>query len=53
MGTLADLHRLMMQLDDDLGIEVKIVGHPRKIELREGVEVIGAIPAVKLREIEP
>ena len=50
-GNLPDLHGLMVQFDDDFGIEVKIVGHPGEIELRQGVQVIGAISAVKLREV--
>ena len=41
----------MVQFDDDLGIEMKIVGHPREIELRQRVQIIGAISAVKLRQV--
>ncbi len=44
---------LVMQLDDDLGVEVEIIRHPREIDLPQRVQIVGAIAAVKLRQIHP
>ena len=48
---LTDRHRLMVEFDDDLRVEMKIVGHPGEIQLGERVQIICAISAVKFRQV--
>ena len=50
---LADLHGLVVQLDDDLGVEVEIVGHAARNRCcASACRLIGAISAVELGEVQ-
>ncbi len=44
---------LMVQLDDDFRVEVEIVGHVIEVDARQGVQIICAVAAVELRQIQP
>src|ERR1035438_2382886 len=48
---LFDSVALMVEFDDNFGIEVKIIGHVREIDILQSMQAIGAIAAMELREI--
>ena len=41
----------MLQLDDDLRVEMKIVSHVREIDVLQGMQVVRPVTAVKLGEV--
>src|SRR5579885_333349 len=51
-GNLADAEALMMQLNDDLRVEMEIIGHVGEVDLLEGVKIIGPVSTMKLGEIQ-
>src|SRR5215510_11890933 len=46
-----DAKSLMLKLNDDLRVEVKIIGHLGEIDLFQRFEAVGTVPAVKFGEL--
>ena len=45
---LGDAEALVLELDDDVRIEVEVVGHLREVDPRQGVQAVRPVAAVEL-----
>src|SRR6266542_1658247 len=47
-----DVIVLVVELDNDLRIEVEIIGHPGKVDVLQGVQIVSPVAAMKLRQVK-
>jgi hypothetical protein len=48
---LDDPHALVLELDDDLGVEVEVIGHRREVDLLQRAQRVRPVAGVELREV--